>query len=119
VFRLLPDKLLTMARIYEFEDLRVEHRLHNCHIFVDGIPTECEHKSLIMDENGQVITCAECKVQVSTWWALLEVLARYKESHRIVAKLTERLKPRPALVDPLSPESQPAQPEPLHSQAHE
>ena len=35
------------------------------------MPGECPHKHLIAEEDGEIITCKECKKQVSSFWALM------------------------------------------------
>lgn len=40
----------------------------------------CQHKLLELDETGQVVTCRDCKVQVSAYWAL-SYLVSFWEGH--------------------------------------
>ncbi|WP_219097612.1 hypothetical protein [Pseudomonas sp. UMAB-40] len=47
----------------------------------------CQHKLLELDDTGQVVTCRDCKVQVSAYWAL-SYLVSFWEGHSNKVKRT-------------------------------
>jgi len=40
----------------------------------------CEHRKLLLHENGGYITCSDCEIQVSGFWALKNMLTAYKDA---------------------------------------
>jgi hypothetical protein len=43
----------------------------------------CEHKKLVLDDNGEIVTCEDCKQQVGAYWALrhmVEVWGKHAET---------------------------------------
>ena len=38
----------------------------------------CAHRNIILDDQGDIVRCSDCKEQLSAYWALNEVLACYK-----------------------------------------
>lgn len=38
---------------------------------------ECAHKHITMDDTGDVVRCADCKTQVSAYWALTMIAEEY------------------------------------------
>lgn len=74
-----------MGKVYEFGGLSIEHIDHT--IRVDGRNIACEHLALLLDENGQTVSCTKCGAQVSAWWALLELVHRYDAARAALLKL--------------------------------
>lgn len=74
-----------MGKVYEFGGLSIEHIDHT--IRVDGRNIACEHLALLLDENGQTVSCTKCGAQVSAWWALLELVQRYDAARTALMKL--------------------------------
>lgn len=40
--------------------------------------SECGHRHLTLDDNGEVVRCADCQTQVSAYWALTMLADEYK-----------------------------------------
>jgi hypothetical protein len=59
---------------YEFRDIRKKNKYHE--------KPDCEHRRLDLHENGEYITCQDCGVQVSGFWALKHMLQAYKDAWR-------------------------------------
>lgn len=74
-----------MGKLYEFGGLSIEHC--DLQVSVDGHPTQCPHLQLIMDENGQTVSCGKCGAQVTPWWALLALISRYDAATQALLKL--------------------------------
>lgn len=47
----------------------------------------CLHRTITLDDNGQIVTCCDCGQQIDAYWALNEFSKLWK-------KLTEQLKSR-------------------------
>jgi len=47
----------------------------------------CPHKNTTWDANGEIVTCDDCKMQVSAWWLLHMFTAEYE---RALADLEHR-----------------------------
>ena len=53
---------------------------------------QCPHKSLQMEEHGQIVRCADCQVQVSAWWALGQLAAHWGRLERKQEQREDQLK---------------------------
>lgn len=53
---------------------------------------ECLHRRFQMEEDGEIVRCSDCKVQVSAWWMLNELLSAYRDSNSSIKRREERLK---------------------------
>jgi len=40
----------------------------------------CKHQHMTMCEDGHVVTCDDCKIQLSAYWVLSKMLDKYKSS---------------------------------------
>jgi hypothetical protein len=62
----------------------------------------CEHKRLMLDDNGEIVTCEDCKQQVGAYWALrhmVDVWGQHAESaKRNAASLQERIEANVSLL---------------------
>ena len=52
----------------------------------------CPHHRLTIDDEGEIITCDDCKAQVSAYWALLSCLEQIKETRHSLRVRKEILK---------------------------
>lgn len=67
-----------MGRIYDIGDFKVEVKQDYGGLTYDK-DKKCHHRSLTFDEEGQVITCEDCKMQVTAWWAFLSLTKRFAD----------------------------------------
>jgi hypothetical protein len=78
---------------------------------------ECQHLNIVLDQNGQIVTCGTCQAQLNPFWALLQLVGRYDEAW----KALETLRPSPLGLRvtevPQTPSETPAPPEPPRSLA--
>src|SRR5580692_10181555 len=42
-------------------------------------PKTCKHTKVTVHENGEYLTCDDCKQPISAYWFLLDFFSRYKE----------------------------------------
>jgi hypothetical protein len=62
-----------MGKLIDFGGVSVDTR--------DAAPSiECQHLNILLDPNGEIVTCKTCGVQLTPWWALLMLVNRYKEA---------------------------------------
>jgi hypothetical protein len=43
-------------------------------------PEACPHKKLELDAQGDIVTCLDCKKQVSAFWALIMLVEQYRSA---------------------------------------
>jgi hypothetical protein len=55
------------------------------------MPGVCEHRHLTADENGEIITCKECKKQVSAYWLIKRTMSEWAEFSRKIKAQREQL----------------------------
>ncbi len=67
-----------MADIIDFGELQLSRSGRRFGSIAPG----CEHKHLVLDENGHVVVCTDCKQQVSTWWALNKLVDQYERAQK-------------------------------------
>lgn len=67
-----------MGRVYDIGDFRVEVKQDYGGLTYDK-DKECHHRNLTFAEEGQVITCDDCKVQVTAWWAFLSLTKKFAD----------------------------------------
>jgi hypothetical protein len=124
----LPEcasKGLTLAKIYQFGDLRIRYSdsAPDTQVEINGKPhPRCIHNHLQIDENGQIITCEDCGKEVTAWWALMALVRRYGQAKKALEEIAAsaprasnpqkspavpELQPKPKL-QPLSRESAPS-----------
>lgn len=90
------DKIGRMGKLYEFGGLSIEHG-----DIATGHPGACEHLALLLDENGQTVSCTKCGAQVSAWWALLQLVQRYDAARTALLKLRPSTLPASPAVEVL------------------
>lgn len=95
-----------MGKIIEFAGVSIEHRELGDVSTIDGQPTWCEHKRILLDENGQIITCSECKRQLNPFWVILSLANRYDDAREALLALRQEPKPGLTVVEhPPAPSS--------------
>ncbi|MGA7812585.1 hypothetical protein, partial [Caballeronia sp.] len=52
-------------------------------------PGACTHHHLKLDSHGGIVTCVDCKISLSTFWAL--TMEQYQLALANIDRLTERL----------------------------
>jgi hypothetical protein len=55
-------------------------------------PDDCMHTSLEIDDDGHVVKCRTCGVQVEAYWALRTLAERYNESLKTVESKRDQLR---------------------------
>lgn len=76
-----------MGKVIDFGDIRVEHR--DLTLRIDGQLTACAHLHIILDENGQTVTCGECAKPLNPFWALLTLAERYDDARQVLLRLRQ------------------------------
>gem|GEM_PF-5198031 len=71
-----------MGKLIDFGGISVDTRDANPSI-------ECQHLSILLDENGQIVTCRTCGAQLTAWWALLMLVNRYSEATKALLALRQ------------------------------
>jgi len=95
-----------MGKVIEFAGVTIEHRQLTDLSTIDGQPTLCQHKRILLDENGQIVTCSECKHQLSPFWVILSLASRYDEARDALLALRQESKPGLTVVErPPAPSS--------------
>jgi|SRR5262249_3783298 len=51
----------------------------------------CEHNHIELDENGSIVTCTDCKKEISAFWALLHMAERWERHARDNASARQRI----------------------------
>lgn len=51
----------------------------------------CEHNRLHLDENGGIVTCTDCKKELSAFWALVHVFERSEQHARNLESARQRV----------------------------
>lgn len=69
-----------MSNVIDIDALRVARKSS----YVRA-PGECRHMNFTLDDNGDIVKCDECGVQLSAYWALSHCVEYYQ---RAIAKLT-------------------------------
>lgn len=64
-----------MGDLVEIGDFSLARKNRGGHV---PFGTECQHKHLILDDNGGIVRCADCSAQVSPYWALTMLREEYK-----------------------------------------
>ncbi|AMR77661.1 hypothetical protein [Cupriavidus nantongensis] len=72
-----------MSNVIQIEEMRLTQRSRS---YV-GRSGECQHMNLTMDEDGDIVKCDDCGIQVSAFWALKLLSENYG---RAMAKLQSR-----------------------------
>lgn len=91
-----------MATHYEFGDLKIEwnrqDREYPYRTLIKGAgevaSIRCSHPSLIYNNNGNIITCRECKQQLDPYWSAIHVfrgLAEFFEQLDVRKKTVEEM----------------------------
>jgi transcription elongation factor Elf1 len=57
--------------IGDYELTRQRYRPYNS--------TECQHKKLLSEDEGEILTCKDCGKQVSAYWVLMRWLDQYQK----------------------------------------
>jgi hypothetical protein len=52
----------------------------------------CEHKHLVLDREGGLVTCEDCQAQVGPFWALEKLLFDYIREYRHLQSIREQLR---------------------------
>lgn len=86
-----------MGKVLDFGGIRIERR--------DG---PCAHPHIILDPNGQIVTCGACQRQLEPFWALIALSERYHAARESLLAL----RPPPVLVAEESPQIRAATPPP-------
>ena len=69
-----------MSNVIDIDALRVARK--NRHVRPVG---ECRHMHMTLDDNGDIVKCDDCGVQLSAYWAIGHFVEYYQ---RAIAKLT-------------------------------
>lgn len=72
-----------MSNVIQIEDMRLTRAERSW----SSTERKCKHLNLTMDEDGDIVTCDDCKMQVSAFWALQMLSDHYQ---RAFAKLQRR-----------------------------
>ena len=51
----------------------------------------CRHTNLTWDDNGQIVTCDDCKKQISPYWALKILSDHYEKSMQSLQQATDQV----------------------------
>lgn len=51
----------------------------------------CEHNHIKLDENGSIVTCTDCKKEISAFWALLHMAERWEKHARDIKSTRQRI----------------------------
>lgn len=72
-------------RVVAIEDLRIARR--------QRVPGEkdCSHRRIVLDDNGEIVKCGDCGVQVSAFWALKMLTAVWGDAQRNLNAAKERV----------------------------
>jgi hypothetical protein len=71
-----------MGKLIDFGGVSVDTR--------DAAPSiECQHLNILLDPNGEIVTCTACEAQLTPWWALLMLVNRYREAHEALEALRQ------------------------------
>jgi len=74
--------------VVSFADMA--YRLRGQRVIPDA---RCEHKHLTLDDNGEIVTCEDCKQQVNAYWALHRMALMWgnhaQQVRRVVAQVHE------------------------------
>lgn len=73
-------------RVVAIEDLRIARRQRP-----PGEKT-CGHRRIVLDDNGEIVTCSDCGVQVSAFWALKMLTAVWGDAQKKLNAAHERLR---------------------------
>lgn len=77
-----------MTNVIQIEDMRLTRAKRSYS------STECKHMHLTMDSEEDVVTCDDCKKQISAFWALQMLSDHYQ---RAVSKLQNKYKAQEAV----------------------
>lgn len=72
-----------MSKVIDIEDLRIQRQRQ----FASRPSADCKHKRLILDDEGCIVRCADCDVQLNAYWTLTFFLEHYEQA---LAKLSAR-----------------------------
>jgi RNase P subunit RPR2 len=64
-------------KIYQIDDFRIQVHPDSHTGYTWKEDPECHHHQLTFREEGQIITCGDCKQQVTAWWAFLSLVKAY------------------------------------------
>ncbi len=72
-------------RVVAIEDLRIARR--------QRLPgeKECAHRRIVLDDNGEIVKCSDCGVQVSPFWALKMLTSVWSDAQRKLKASREQL----------------------------
>jgi ribosomal protein S27E len=66
-----------IGKIYNIGDFQIELKPDSNGFTFRG-DTECQHRNLTYSETGQIVSCKDCKQQVTAWWAFLNLMKQYQ-----------------------------------------
>lgn len=66
-----------IGRIYNIGDFKIEVKQDLGGLTFTG-DEQCHHRNLVFDENGQTVSCSDCNMQVTAFWAFLMLTKQYK-----------------------------------------
>jgi hypothetical protein len=93
-----------MGKLIDFGGVSVDTR--------EAAPSiECQHLNILLDENGQIVTCRMCGVQLTSWWALLMLVNRYRDATEALLALRQSPLELRVTEVPLTRAEKPLQPE--------
>lgn len=72
-----------MSNIIDIDDLRVQRQLRHA----SRSAADCKHMRLELDDDGCIVRCSDCGVQLEAYWTLISFLEHYE---RALAKINAR-----------------------------
>jgi ribosomal protein S27E len=63
-----------MSNVIDIEDLRIQRQRQHASRPID----ECKHKRLILDDEGCIVRCSDCHLQLAAYWTLTFFLEHYE-----------------------------------------
>jgi len=87
---------IRMTNVLKFERVRLTRDERNYR------PGECTHHHLKLDSRGGIVTCVDCNISLSTFWALTMLSEQYQLALANIDRLTERLATTDARIISLS-----------------
>lgn len=79
-----------IGRVYNIGDFKIEVK-PDCGGFTYEGDKQCHHRNLTFDENGQTVSCKDCELQVTAFWAFLMLAKQYKNLIDDIQRQRDRL----------------------------
>ncbi len=64
-----------MGEIIEIGDMLIQRKKEKPRFMNDG--QGCDHKKIVLDDAGHIVTCSKCGIQLGAYWALKKLTEQY------------------------------------------